>query len=61
MVLYPSQQFGGQELATGSEVIAFAKGKDFEGTVLSIGDVVGPTASASWKMFYETTGAAEPT
>ena len=54
-------QFGGQEFNDGEKVLDFAKGKGFVGTVMSVGDVVGPDARESWKLFYEKTGAAEPT
>ena len=52
-------QFGGQEFNDGEKVLDFAKGKGFVGTVMSVGDVVGPDARESWKLFYEKTGAAE--
>ena len=59
-MLFPCPQFGGQELSEGGAVLEFAEGKGFEGTVMSIGDVVGPNARKAWSFFYEQTGAPEP-
>ena len=59
--MFPCQQFGGQELSTGEEVLQFAEKKQFEGTVMSIDDVVGENARPSWKHFYSSTNAPEPT
>lgn len=54
-------QFGAQEFTDGSKVLNFAESKGFSGTVMSVDDVIGANARPSWKLFYETTGAAEPT
>lgn len=48
-------------MATDEKVLKFTEEKEFEGTVMSIGDVVGPSARPSWSFFYSQTGAPEPT
>ncbi len=60
IVIFPCAQFGGQEHPTGQRVVDFAKSKNFEGTVMSIADVKGPSTRPSWKVFYDETGAAPP-
>ena len=61
-IVFPCSQFGGQELKSNAEVLAFTDKKEFGGTVMDIGDVTGPNARPSWKFFYENAeGAHEPT
>lgn len=61
MVLFPCLQFGGQEFDDPQKVLNFAnQDKSFQGTVMSIGDVVGENARDSWKFFYEQTNAEPP-
>ena len=60
-IVFPCSQFGGQELKSNSDVLAFTEKKEFGGTVMEIGDIVGEYARPSWKFFYDQTGAKEPT
>lgn len=49
ILLYPSGQFGGQELANNADIKKFAREKGFNGTVLAKGDVEGANAAPMWQ------------
>ena len=55
----PSMQFGGQELPTDAEVVAFAKKAGFVGTLLNKGDVNGDGARATYKVVRSATGLGD--
>jgi len=46
--LFPSGQFGGQELANNADIKKFAREKGFNGTVMAKGDVEGANATPMW-------------
>ena len=46
--MFPSGQFGGQELANNADIKKFAREKGFNGTVMAKGDVEGANATPMW-------------
>ncbi|CAL6277147.1 unnamed protein product [Bathycoccus prasinos] len=48
ILLFPSGQFGGQELANNADIKKFAREKGFNGTVMAKGDVEGANATPMW-------------
>lgn len=65
ILAFPSGEFGGQELATDSEIAEFARGADFPqpplAYLMSKGYVNGPNAREAWKLLKEKSGAEDPT
>ena len=56
MALFPSGQFGGQELADDSDIVEFARSKGIVGPdgpntfIFKKGDVIGPNACSTYKV-----------
>jgi len=61
ILAFPSQEFGGQEFGTDTEISSFAASKNFPfakegggvGVLMKLGSVKGDTASAIWKYMRE--------
>ena len=53
-------EFGAQEYKSDEEVQKFAEGKNFPGTLMKLGKVLGDKAPDVWKFFKTETGAADP-
>jgi glutathione peroxidase len=55
IILFPCNQFGAQEPGTSGEIVNFAKGKGFSGTIMSKGDVNGPKTRPVFRFLKERT------
>jgi len=60
ILAFPTQEFGSQEYKSDEEVQKFAKGKNFPGTLMKLGKILGDKAPDVWKFFKSETGAADP-
>eukprot|EP00931_Biecheleriopsis_adriatica_P123452 TRINITY_DN98496_c0_g1_i1.p1 TRINITY_DN98496_c0_g1~~TRINITY_DN98496_c0_g1_i1.p1 ORF type:complete len:120 (-),score=39.40 TRINITY_DN98496_c0_g1_i1:81-440(-) len=62
LLLFPCGQFGGQELKTDAEILAFVEeqglGNKPNVHVMSKGDIIGVDAQPAWKLFKKETQAA---